>query len=342
MSRPTISDVAKRAGVSKGAASFALNGRPGVSEETRARVLRVAAELNWRPHSAARALGGKSSGVVGLVFARPARTLGVEPFFAQLISGLQAELSASSVGLELLIVEDTDAELAVYRRWAADRHVDGVVLVDLKVRDPRVAPLEVLGLPSLVLGGPGGHGSLSSVWVDDRRAMLDLLSFLRALGHRRIGHIAGPPDLVHTHRRRRAARDASRKFGLTVTTATTDFSDATGAEGARLLLAAPDRPTALVFDSDVMAVAGLGACAEAGLAVPGDVSIASFDDSILARVVHPALTALTRDTFALGCQLGEALLAEIAEPGRSRRIQAPTPQVVERASTSARSGWSGI
>ncbi|MFJ1708766.1 LacI family DNA-binding transcriptional regulator [Kitasatospora sp. NPDC088346] len=334
MSRPTIADIARRAGVSKGAVSFALNGRPGVSETTRERILRVAEEMNWRPHSAARALGGARAGAVGLVLARPARTIGVEPFFAQLLSGLQAGLSAHAVALQLMVVEDTAAEVDVYRRWASEHRVDGFILVDLQLRDPRIEVLEELGLPSVVLGGPGRHGTLPSVWADDREAMLSIVDYLAALGHRRIAHLAGLPAFQHTQRRIRALRDASRRLGLEeAVSVPTDFSDAEGAAATRTLLARAGRPTAIVYDSDVMAVAGLGVAAEMGVSVPGDLSIVSFDDSVLARIVHPALTALSRDTFALGEQVAGVLLRAVADPSSAEDLKTPTPRLTVREST---------
>ncbi|WP_045302006.1 LacI family DNA-binding transcriptional regulator [Saccharothrix sp. ST-888] len=334
MGRPTIADIARQAGVSKGAVSFALNGRPGVSEATRERILLVAEEMNWRPHSAARALGGARSGAVGLVIARPARTIGVEPFFAQLLSGLQAGLSARAVALQLLVVEDTAAEIEVYRRWASEHRVDGFIVVDLKVRDERVEVLERLGVPAVVLGGPGRHGTLPSVWADDREAMLSIVHYLAALGHRRIAHLAGLPSFRHTQRRIRALRDSARSLGLIeAVSVPTDFSDSEGAAATRRLLAQPQRPTAIVYDSDVMAVAGLGVATEMGVPVPGELSIVSFDDSVLARIVHPALTALSRDTFALGEQVARQLLTAIDAPGTVRDLQTPTPLLTVREST---------
>ncbi|WP_309054020.1 LacI family DNA-binding transcriptional regulator [Streptomyces sp.] len=335
MARPTIADIARRAGVSKGAVSFALNGRPGVSAATRERILRVAEEMNWRPHSAARALGGARAGTVGLVLARPARTIGLEPFFGQLLSGLQAALSTRGTALQLLVVEDTAAEIEVYRRWTSEHRVDGFVLVDLQVRDPRVPVLEELGVPAMVIGGPGRHGRLPSVWADDREAMLSLVEYLAALGHRRIAHLAGLPAFQHTRRRIRAVRDGARRLGLEAVSLPTDFSDAEGAAATRALLARPRRPTALIYDSDVMAVAGLGVAAEMGVAVPGELSVVSFEDSALARIVHPALTALTRDTFALGEQVARALLALLDDPGTARDIKNPTPRLTVRESTAA-------
>ncbi|MGV9307224.1 LacI family DNA-binding transcriptional regulator [Nonomuraea sp. NPDC004354] len=338
MGRPTIADIARRVGVSKGAVSFALNGRPGVSEETRARILRVAEEMNWRPHSAARALGGARAEAAGLVIARPARTIGVEPFFAHLLSGLQAGLSAGAVALHLLVVEDTAAEIEVYRRWASEGRVDGFILVDLQVRDPRLEVLDELGVPAVVLGGPGPHGGLSCVWADDREAMLSIADYLAALGHSRIAHVSGLPSFRHTQRRVRALRDAARRLDLEVVSVPTDFSDAQGAAATRALLSRRERPTAIVYDSDVMAVAGLGVAAEMRVSVPGEVSIVAFDDSVLAQIVHPALTALSRDTFALGEQVARTLLETIADPATPLNVKTPTPRLTVRESTAARNG----
>ncbi|MFG2824824.1 LacI family DNA-binding transcriptional regulator [Kitasatospora sp. NPDC048365] len=335
MGRPTIADIARRAGVSKGAVSFALNGRPGVSEATKERILQVAEEMNWRPHSAARALGGARADAVGLVIARPARTIGVEPFFNQLLSGIQGVLSAASVALQLMVVEDTAAEIEVYRRWASEHRVDAFVLVDLQVRDPRLAVLDELGVPAVMLGGPGKGAGPRRIWADDREAMLSIIDYLAAIGHRRIAHLAGLPHFQHTQRRIRALRDAARRLGLEeAVSVPTDFSDAEGAAATRALLSRPRRPTAIVYDSDVMAVAGLGVAGEMGVAVPGELSLVSFDDSVLARIVHPPLTALRRDTFALGEQVARSVLEAIEGTGPEADLQMPTPRLTVRESTS--------
>ncbi|HVV21932.1 MAG TPA: LacI family DNA-binding transcriptional regulator, partial [Pseudonocardiaceae bacterium] len=165
--RPTIADIAKQAGVTKAAVSFALNGQPGVSEQTRTRVLDIARRIGWQPNSAARALSDGRAGAFGLVVDRPAATLGVEPFFMQLISGIQAELSDNHVALLFTIAEDQDAEIELYRAWWGQRRVDGVFVVDVRVDDPRVAVLEELGMPAVVIGHPSASGSLPAVWHDD-------------------------------------------------------------------------------------------------------------------------------------------------------------------------------
>src|SRR3954466_11514793 len=151
--RPTMKDIAQRAGVSQSAVSFALNGRPGVSEVTRDRVRRVAEQLGWRPSAAARALSGEGSATVGLVVARPADTPGVDSFFLQLISGIQEVLSERHLGLLFQVVDDVADECGVYRRWWAEHRVDGVLVVDPRTDDARPGLLDELGLPAVVIGG---------------------------------------------------------------------------------------------------------------------------------------------------------------------------------------------
>src|SRR5699024_5287580 len=191
MRRPTIMDIAKAAGVSKGAVSYALNGRPGVSEETRARILRIARDLGWAPNGPARALSpGGRVGAIGLVVDRPASVLGVEPFFMRLVAGIESELVKRGVDLLLQVTADPQAEITAYRRWSAERRVDGVIMVDLRVDDPRVVEVEALPLPAVVLGGPEEAGSLACLWNDDASAMAEVVHYLAALGHRRVVQVA--------------------------------------------------------------------------------------------------------------------------------------------------------
>lgn len=336
--RPTIKDIARRAGVSESAVSFALNDRPGVSQETRARIRRVAEELGWQPNSAARALSGERSGAVGLVLARPAHTLGVESFFLQLVSGIQEALSAARTALLFQVVEDLDAECAVYRRWWAERRVDGVLVVDPRTHDPRPELLGRLGLPAVMVGEGDltrAESAVSSVRADDAGAMTRILDHLHGLGHRRIVHVAGLPELAHTARRIEALRTEAALRGLgadRVRSVVTDYSDAEGAAATRRVLAEPDPPTALVYDNDVMAVAGIAVAAELGIPVPGRLSMVAWDDSALCRVTHPRLTALVRDTAAFGRLAAEELLAVLA--GRPPAVRtSEQPRLEPREST---------
>jgi DNA-binding LacI/PurR family transcriptional regulator len=311
--RPTIADIAQRAGVSKGAVSYALNGQPGVSEATRQRIVAIAREIGFSPSNAARALSGASAKAVGLTLCRPARILSIEPFFMGLISGFEAELAARSYALTLQVVATPEHEVEVYRRWWGERRVDGVFVSDLRDGDVRIPVLQELQLPAVVIGGPGDTGSITQIWSDDAGAVTEAVRYLVALGHRRIARVGGLPDLLHTQTRTKAFTEVCTSLG--VDSAVTVPSDYTGEEGGRAtrrLLINIDRPTAIIYDNDVMAVAGLAVAQEMGLNVPADLSIVAWDDSPLCSLVHPPLTALSRDIAEYGAHAARQLLAAIA------------------------------
>jgi DNA-binding LacI/PurR family transcriptional regulator len=331
--RPTIADIARRAGVSKGAVSYALNGQAGVSEATRSRIRAIAEELGWSPNTAARALSGAAAYAVGLALCRPARVLGIEPFFMELISGLESELSARSYALTLQVVADPPSEVEVYRRWWAERRVDGVIIVDLRLDDPRVPELEKLGLPAVAIGDPRGAGNLSGIWADDAGALTDVVEYLVALGHRQIARVTGLPELLHTKIRNEAFVAACTRAGIgEQQMVQADYTGATAARITRRLLSSRTPPTAILYDNDVMAVAGLAVAQEMSRSVPGDVSIVAWDDSPLCQLVHPPLTALNRDIAAYGAHAARLLLSLI-EGVPTDDFQDETPRLVPRGST---------
>ena len=332
MRRPTIADIAQRAGVSKGAVSYALNGQPGVSAGTRARILAIAEEIGWRPNSAARALSGALANAVGLAIRRPARILGVEPFFMELVSGLEAELSAAGCALMLQVVADADTELALYRRWWAERRIDGAIVADLRADDPRVPLLEELSLPAVVIGGPTGVGTLPHVWADDAATVTETVGYLAALGHRRIGRVAGLPELLHTRHRDTAFLETGRATGLATTIEHTDYTGDEGARATRAMLSGADRPTAILYDNDIMALAGLSVAHEMGLAVPHDLSLVAWDDSPICQLVRPALTTLTRDIPAYGARAARLLL-EVVAGGLGAGVEVARPRLTPRGTT---------
>jgi DNA-binding LacI/PurR family transcriptional regulator len=314
--RVTIRDIAERAGVSKGAVSYALNGQPGVSEATRERIVSIAEELGWYPNRAARALSAARADACGLVLARPARTLALEPFFMEFIAGVESELARQTIALTIQLVADVQEEIEVYRRWWGEHRVDGVLMVDLRSEDPRVDELVRLGLPAVVVGGPVKNGALPAVWHDEAAVVVEAVQYLAALGHRRVAHVAGVSDFVHTKQRTSAFRDATSALGLQAQVLETDYSAESGARATRKLLSSPEAPTAILFDSDLLAVTGLGVAQQMGFSVPDDVSIVGWDDSLISQVVHPPLTAITRDIGAFGTAAARHLLAAVEGEAR--------------------------
>ncbi len=330
--RVTIRDIAERAGVSKVAVSYALNGQPGVSAATRERIVSIAEELGWYPNRAARALSGARTDACGLVLARPARTLALEPFFMEFIAGVESELSRQSMALTIQLVANVHDEIEVYKRWWGEHRVDGVLMVDPRVDDPRIGELDRLGLPAVVIGGPQENSSLPAVWHDEASVVTEAVQYLAALGHRRIAQVAGVSDFVHTRQRTAAFRQAAKDLGLEWEIVETDYSAENGARATRKLLSSPDAPTAIVFDSDLLAVTGLGVAQQMGFTVPDDLSIIGWDDSLISQVVHPPLTAITRDIEGYGRAAARRLLVAI-EGRESEDVETMRGELTTRGST---------
>lgn len=332
MSRATIKDIATAAGVSEAAVSFALNNKPGVSEATRARIRSSAEALGWYPNVAARALSVDQARAIGLVIARSPERVGSESFFLQLIAGIESTLAKLSLALVLQIAPTLDDEMNTHRRWWSERRVDGVLLVDLRTDDPRPDMLATLGMPAAVIGDPG-NSSIPGIAIDDSPAMNAIVTHLAEQGHRNIAHVCGPTDLAHTRRRIEAFRAATDALGMSMAgSRSTDYSEKSGIRATRELLALPDRPTAIVFDNEILAVSGMSTIHSSGLSVPGDVAIVSWEDHVICSATIPQLTALRRDAFALGRRSATALLDHLGgKPART--VDDPTPQLTIRGST---------
>lgn len=335
MKRPTIAEIAARAGVSIGAVSYALNGRPGVSAKTRQHILDIANEIGWRPSVAARSLSGSRAHCVGLAIARPADTLGVEPFFMRFIAGLERELSARRTALLLQVVEDHKAAIDAMRLLWAERRVDGMVVTDLWADDARIPVLEELRMPAVLVGRNRTDTDLPAVGTDDAASVVAAVDYLVALGHRRIARVAGLPALDHTQVRIAAFREAVRGHGLgDPEVVETDYTWEDGARATRALLSRRNRPTAITYDNDVMAVAALNVTQEMGIAVPRDLSIVAGDDSQLCVLVRPALTALAWDIQSYGVHSARVLL-DIIDGRPTGSYQEAAAHLVVRASTSS-------
>ncbi|MFC8793870.1 LacI family DNA-binding transcriptional regulator [Streptomyces cinereoruber] len=331
--RVTINDVAAMAGVSKGAVSIAFNNRPGVSPATRERIFTAARELGWSPNQTARNLSGQRAGIVGLAICRPARLLGLEPFYMEFISGIEDVLAERSCSLLLRLVRDLDEESTLYREWWRSRTVAGAILVDFHQDDPRVPPLRVLGMPVVAVGHPSLTGGFPSVWTDDASAAAEAVRYLAALGHRRIARVGGPAGLGHSGIRAAAFEATMAELGLGGgRQVATGFVGEEGARATRSLLMSQDRPTAIVYDNDIMAVAGAAVASEMGLSVPDDVSLLAWDDSQLCRLTHPPMSAMSHDVHHFGEEVARTLFGIIEGTHKGAR-QVPTPSLTPRGST---------
>ncbi len=336
----TISDLARRLGISKASVSYALNGQPGVSDSTRARTLDLARELGWYPSSSARALSQSRSEAVGIVLYRDPEQIGTEPFYMSILAGIEAVLGAHEMSLMLRMVDPravadkAKRDLSVYERWAGERRVDGVILFDHVRDDPRPPLLDRFRLPYVRLGAgvdvPASARS-SNVSVSQGADAKTVVEALHARGHRRIAFVSGPVELLHEERKVAEITAHAARLGMSVALSPSDYSAddgglATVALMAGLVPGAPEFPTAIIYGNDLMAVGGLQSLKRLGLGVPGQVSVVSWDDSILCRLSSPGVAALGRNVADLGRNAAVLLMDLIA--GHEPRIIDAKPGVL--------------
>lgn len=270
------------------------------------------------------------AGAVGLVLARPLRLLGIEPFFMEFIGGIDERLAERDLSVLLHVVTTHDDEIATYRRWAAHHLVDAVTVVNRTDDDHRPAVLQELGLPAVLVGAPAEACDLPAVRTDDAGPMREAVAYLLGLGHRRIARVSGPANLLHTRARSAAMREVCAEAVILEG----DYSEEAGAKLTAELLDREDRPTAILYDNDVMAVAGLAAAAERGVAVPDQLSLIAWDDSTLCRLAVPPLTTMSVDVHQFGRAVAESVL-ELVDGGPVAERWSPIAHLVERASTAA-------
>lgn len=311
--RLTIADVAKRAGVSTGLVSFALNGRPGVSQETRERILAVAAEMGWQPSMRARALSTSRSLAYGLVINRDPTVLGSDSFYPPFIAGIERAISRAGHVLVLSVVSSVEEEFETYRSLIETGRVDGVFLTDVRRDDARVALIEELGSRAVVIGYPDADSRHPVVAISDQEAGDDLIEHLAELAHTDIGLVMGPDNFLHAARWRDDLLASMRKRGMRVPRIIqTDFSSLAGVEATRELLDDPNPPTAIVYANDNMAYAALGYVQRAGYEVPLDLSISGWIGSEATQFAFPSLTTVSIDIPEWGFRAAEALMATVA------------------------------
>ncbi|MEO7058367.1 MAG: LacI family DNA-binding transcriptional regulator [Lapillicoccus sp.] len=327
-SRVTILDVAAEAGVSIASVSAALNDRPGVSEQTRARILAVAERTGWVPSLRGRGLSGKRAFAVGLVIERSSRVIESDPFFAGFIAGVEVVLERRGYALVLQMASTHRAAVDRYRQMALDHRIDGAFLTDMAARDARVPLLEELRLPGVAVNSARDCG-LPSVRPDHVAGLARLMEELISLGHTRVAHVAGRRGLIHTRQRiavwRRALAAAGLRPGPLLYG---DFSTESGGIAAqRLLEQGAPRPTAVVCASDLMAIGFISRATRLGIEVPREMSVTGFDGIEVGGFVRPALTTVSTAPRELG-EAAAKMLLDVIDGARPDDVEvSPTVPV---------------
>ncbi|HEY0816074.1 MAG TPA: LacI family DNA-binding transcriptional regulator [Pseudonocardia sp.] len=329
--RPTLTDVAARAGVSVALVSIVIRDVPGASAESRQRVLQAADELGYRPDTRARLLRSSRSRLLGVVF-------GVQhAFHGDLVSGLYTAADAAGYALTLSAVTPARDEQRAVGSLLQDR-CEALILLGPHASTSALAQLTER-LPVVVVARAARHRALDVVRTADNEGVQQAVDHLVALGHRRIVHIDGgrAPGAAE---RRRGYRDAMHRHGLDsqIHIEAGGLTEDDGADAVRTLLdsalhnsVAP--PTAIAVFNDRSAIGALDVLHRAGVAVPGSISVVGYDDSRLARLSHVNLTTIAQDTEQMSALAVARAIARIeGTPVRQRELVTP-PHLVVRGTT---------
>jgi LacI family transcriptional regulator len=342
----TLRDVASAAGVHPATASRALN--PGtrllVSEETAQRVVEVAERLGYRPNSVARSLRTRRSHTIGVLI--PDLN---NPLFPPIIRGIEDELAEHGY---VALIGNTDAdpgkERLVFDQLRA-RHVDGFVLATATLNSPVLAEAAEAELPVVLMNRIAQNYPFSSVSVDNEAGVRAAVAHLVALGHTRIGHIAGPQDVSTGAARLRGFQEAMSSHGLAADPAEIAYASGYSVEeglrcgrelldGGHRIVGRDDRGgrlTAIVAANDMLAVGCYGALDDLDLRCPEDISVIGFNDMRFVDRLRPPLSTVRFPHYQVGTEAARLLIERIEGGEGPVKILFLAPELVARGSTVA-------
>lgn len=328
-----IREVAKRAGVSIATVSHVFNGTRPVSDEVRHRVQQAAADLRYYPNYLARSLTTKKTGTVGMVVSDMSN-----PFFAELIHGVEKTLSAQQYNLMICNTEDNPYKEEEYLRLLMAKRVDGIVAAiasekwaTLQAAEHADFPLVFVDLRIEGVRGPVVCGA-------NEQGAFQGVAHLIADGHRSIGILAGVPSMSTMRDRLAGCRRALVEVGLSLDERLVKFSrlDVESAmQQMKALLAEEPRPTAVFLNNNLLALGALIALQELDLTCPEDVALVSFDDAPWMRVADPPLTVLRQPNYEMGSMAGQLLLQQLQGEPVPRTTITLQPELIIRQSCRA-------
>jgi alanine racemase len=338
--RPRIADVAREAGVSKTAVSFAFNSPERLSPDTASRIREVATSLGYRPHPVARMLTQGRTRTLGILTPQALSVVFDNPFFATFSQGVAT--IAEEAGYALLFVGPVHGSLA---RAVNRATVDGFVAIGLSEDHPEVEQIRRAGLPIVMVDSAAAFPEHGAVDVDDEGGARLAAEHLLGLGHREFLVIGVEPPTPGAHTdfggvvglRLKGYRDALETAGLKLPDDHVVVGPASVEGGSACLAGAWEdgrRPTAILAMSDAMAIGAINAARRLGLRVPADISIVGFDDIELSRHVEPPLTTVHQPVRRKGEEACRLLLSAIAreDPSRPDHRRLDTRLIVRESS----------
>lgn len=326
----TIRDVAQLAEVHPGTVSRALNEatRELVNPQTADRVLKAADELGYRPNRIARGLKTSRSHTIGVLI--PDIT---NPLFPPILRGIEDRLDAAGYTSLIVNTDNDPARERVYLEAMRGRQVDGFISATARLDRELLAEMAGAGTPLVLVNRSLEDGSVAAVAVDDRRGIGLAVEHVVALGHERIGHVAGPQNLSTGHRRHLGFVQAMRAAGLRAPAKRVRFAayftEDEGARSAGELLDGATDLTAIVAANDLLAIGCYDALESRGLRCPDDISIVGFNDMPFVDRLRPPLTSVRVPQREIGQAAADLLLERLSgadEPARETLLE-PTLSV---------------
>ena len=330
--RATIYDIAREAGVSIATVSKVINHKGKISADKRREIFAIMERLQYQPSRIASALTGKHTYTLGLLIPDIAN-----PFFAEVARSVEDRGHELGYSIIICSTDNRDERVAQYLAVLRQKQVDGMII------GTGLSSTGLLGelsrtTPAVVIGREVPSVEVHTVVADDRYGGRLAAEHLLAYGHSRVGVLVEQLGIVSSRERLRGFRERLAEAQIELPEAALrecSYRIEDGKRQAANLLAAAERPTALFCCNDLLAVGALQAAREAGVDVPRQLSIISFDNTILANVTDPPLTAIAQPTARLGAAAVDLLVEEFGqEPTVKRRIALRTDLIV-RASTAA-------
>jgi LacI family transcriptional regulator len=300
----TLKDIAKAAGVSVSAVSFALNNKGSLNPETKTKILKIAQELGYTPE---REL--KKTYTIGLVISDV-----TNPFYPAVVIGVESVLLKHGYSLFLCNTDyDPDLGRTSIKRFI-DRNVDGVIIMTNRLDDSVIELLKLYNIPVLVFDRNIEGLDVSGLLVDFQSGISEAVTHLVNLGHTDIAIITGPLDLETAQARLRAFKMALKRYHIDLPEDRIfegDFKMRSGEEAMRKILKLDLRPTAVFASNDMMAIGALREAQNQGLRIPEDISIVGLDDIMMASYVNPSLTTVVFPQQEVGTKAAELILRAI-------------------------------
>lgn len=330
----TIADVARRAGVSIKTVSRVSNNEPNVRASTRAKVERAINELEYRPNPSARSLASRRSYLVGLLYDNPSSS-----YLVNIQQGALKATRAAGYGLIIHPCSYTDRALGnELQTMIRQAKVDGLVLTPpLSDMQSLVQLLNEIGTPYARVAPAEMDDELHGVYTNDEEVCAEMTRYLYELGHEKIGFVIGHPDHGAVLKRYDGYRRGLAACGLELNDRLIGQgynSFDSGVQCAKKLLSLRARPSAIFASNDDMAAGVIRVAHEMGLAVPGNLSVAGFDDIPLSQQLWPALTTIRQPIAAMAATATELLLSQLDDRSNPVELDTTIPsELIIRDST---------